>query len=508
MSTLKKVISFVALFLVATLVLGTFGVNSVRAVDESTYYVCSAATSSSIYKVENGIQEAYDDFVYCSDIDKSGPNLTVNYAQGLLSSSELDAETRSRLMVILMDRAGIQNKISEIAATYPYAQKYWDSYSGTSYAYQHFVWIILSEDKFFARHDGYGYDGITQAMTGAVDNKDDADSFWKSFFVPVRDFIISESSKYPVGSGEGQYDAYFYHPSNDSYQRLLGKGWYTPVTKGSLVITKTIEGDVTDEDLKGLTFTVTDSNGKEVGSYLLGQDFTYDDTTGLYTKELTGLDSALTYTVEETLYTITGTTVTVTYQIGGGSTESGTTADVTITAGQTTTVAYTDSYKKIVTTTPAVTTTPSSTTETTPSVTNNPSTVVVSGKEETPSTTTTGTTDPTTPSESAAVKDSAEDTTSTTATPTAAVVSGTSDNTTSDSPKTTTTSGSGTVTDSTEETAAANKTTTAPQKTDRATTTSVTKTGEAISYTLIAGIAVLFASCVLFTVRERKFKNN
>ena len=219
-------------------------------------------------------------------------------------------------MVILMERDAIKDKIEELAISYPESMSYWKVYGSNGYAYQHLVWIILSEDKFFARTDTYGYEGICKAMTGSVDNKDDADSFWNQFFVPLRDFITSKASSYKVGTDEGEYDAYFYHPSDTSYQRLLGKGWQKPITpKGNLLITKKIEGKVSDEDLEKLTFTVTDSNGNNVGTYLLGQDFTHDSTTGLYTKELTGLNPSLTYTVEESLYTITGMKVSVTYTI-------------------------------------------------------------------------------------------------------------------------------------------------------------------------------------------------
>ncbi|MBO7451977.1 MAG: hypothetical protein J6U54_16660 [Clostridiales bacterium] len=502
MNTLKKVFSFVALFLVATLVLGTLGINSnVSAADDSTYYVCSAATSSNIYEVKDGVQEPYDDFVYCSDIDLAGPNTSVKYDQGLLSSSELDDATRSKLMVILMERSAIKDKIEELAISYPESMSYWKVYGSNDYAYQHLVWIILSEDKFFARTDTYGYEGICKAMTGSVDNKDDSDSFWNQFFVPLRDFITGKASSYKVGTGEGEYDAYFYHPSDTSYQRLLGKGWMKPVTpKGNLLITKKIEGKVTEEDLKNLTFTVTDSDGKNVGTYLLGQDFTYDASTGLYTKELTGLNPSLTYTVEESLYTITGMKVSVTYKIGkDGSETEGTKADVSITANETTTVAFTDSYTEEVTTT--TTTTTSETSATTPS-TSETSAVVVSGSEET-----------TAPSID---KDATEDTTAPSAVttdPSNGVVTGTQTNPASDSarPSDDSANVSGKSTDSTEgTTAASTKTSSSSEKSDRATTSSsrVTSTGEAISYTLIAGVAALFTACVIMTLRNRKFKDN
>ena len=45
-------------------------------------------------------------------------------------------------------------------------------------------------------------------------------------------------------------------------------------------ITKTIKGDVTDEDLKGLTFTVTDGD-KYTETFNLGKDFVIN-ANGVY----------------------------------------------------------------------------------------------------------------------------------------------------------------------------------------------------------------------------------
>ena len=110
------------------------------------------------------------------------------------------------------------------------------------------------------------------------------------------------------------------------------------VTKGYIDLTKTISGDVTQEDLDNLTFTVKDSDGKTVATLKLGEDFekvpnSGEGTKGTYklkdSKLIEVADASKTYTVEETLHTLSGFDVTVTHKIGGGSETSGTTANVT-----------------------------------------------------------------------------------------------------------------------------------------------------------------------------------
>ena len=110
--------------------------------------------------------------------------------------------------------------------------------------------------------------------------------------------------------------------------------------RGDLVITKTLEGDVTPEEAEGaLEFKVTAPDGTET-TYTLA-DFT-KDASGKYT--LTIQDILVgTYTVQETKKDITDKTVTVTYTVDG-RTETGDTADATVTKDGTATVDFNNSY--------------------------------------------------------------------------------------------------------------------------------------------------------------------
>ncbi len=116
---------------------------------------------------------------------------------------------------------------------------------------------------------------------------------------------------------------------------------------GYINITKTIQGDVTEEDLRGLTFKVKDGE-TVVGEYLLGRDFT-EVSTGVYelTTPIRVDDCKKTYTVEETLHTVEGFDVSVNYTINGGTPQNGNTAtldSVSQDSNNPTTVAYANDY--------------------------------------------------------------------------------------------------------------------------------------------------------------------
>ena len=118
---------------------------------------------------------------------------------------------------------------------------------------------------------------------------------------------------------------------------------------GYMTLTKTIEGDVTDEDLAGLTFTVTDGEDFTV-EYKLGRDFT-KNSSGVYelTTPLTVPDSETKYTVTETLYSLDGYKLEeVSYTVDGGETQhdndTASLNSVSTDSNNPTTVAYTDSY--------------------------------------------------------------------------------------------------------------------------------------------------------------------
>ena len=118
---------------------------------------------------------------------------------------------------------------------------------------------------------------------------------------------------------------------------------------GYMTLTKTIEGDVTDADLAGLTFTVTDGEDFTV-EYNLGRDFT-KNSSGVYelTTPLTVPDSETKYTVTETLYSLDGYKLEeVSYTVDGGETQhdndTAVLDSVSTDSDKPTTVAYTDSY--------------------------------------------------------------------------------------------------------------------------------------------------------------------
>ncbi|MBR6403012.1 MAG: hypothetical protein IKS48_06465, partial [Eubacterium sp.] len=132
---------------------------------------------------------------------------------------------------------------------------------------------------------------------------------------------------------------------NSTGEKVTFKNTYSPET-GSIKITKTIEGPVTDNDLKNLTFVVKDSSDVQVFKGTLGE-FTKDDD-GNYVATISDLDVNQTYTVTETLFDVTGRDVEVSYKIGAdGTTQSGNAAtDIDVDANDTTEVFFTDVYQK------------------------------------------------------------------------------------------------------------------------------------------------------------------
>ncbi len=117
-------------------------------------------------------------------------------------------------------------------------------------------------------------------------------------------------------------------------------------TRGDLIITKTISGDVTKEEAEGaLTFTVKSSDGSFEETYTLLNDFEYDEQTKTFTKVLQKLDEG-TYTVTENITDITGKDlISVTYQVGDADAVEGNVATADVVGKGSTTVAYEDVYK-------------------------------------------------------------------------------------------------------------------------------------------------------------------
>ena len=141
-----------------------------------------------------------------------------------------------------------------------------------------------------------------------------------------------------------------------------------------LVITKTIGGDATDEEVKAaVKFQVTAPDGTSTEYPLNAFE---KGTDGKYTLTIDSAQAGK-YTVEETGYDIEGQTVKVSYAVNGGTEAEGRKTDVTVEAKKTATVAFSNAYTSKPTvpeTTPAETT-PAETTvpETTPAETTTPS---------------------------------------------------------------------------------------------------------------------------------------
>ncbi|MCR4703797.1 MAG: hypothetical protein K5665_09060, partial [Saccharofermentans sp.] len=130
----------------------------------------------------------------------------------------------------------------------------------------------------------------------------------------------------------------------------LGAFYNRKVIPGYINITKTIKGEVTEEDLKGLTFVVKDGN-TIVGSYALGKDFVKNSSDVYELKTpITVSDYAKKYTIEETLHTAAGFDVSVSYTVDGGAKQTGETATLNTVSQDSknpTVVAYENDYTHI-----------------------------------------------------------------------------------------------------------------------------------------------------------------
>ncbi len=127
--------------------------------------------------------------------------------------------------------------------------------------------------------------------------------------------------------------------------------YYEQIKTGDIVITKTLGGNITDEDAKAaLRFRVTNKDTGDEQTYTL-KDFVYDSAAGKYTKTLEANVGG--YTVEESVYDVDGyTTLAVEYAVDGADakvvdlvTEKPAT-DVEVTHNGVVTVDFKDSYEK------------------------------------------------------------------------------------------------------------------------------------------------------------------
>ncbi|MBO4591627.1 MAG: hypothetical protein J5684_03590, partial [Eubacterium sp.] len=118
-------------------------------------------------------------------------------------------------------------------------------------------------------------------------------------------------------------------------------------SEGSIKITKTISGTVDDADRDSISFVVNDGT-TDVWTGTLGTKFT-PNSDGVYEAVIDKLDTGKTYSVTESMKDIDGTTLSVSYEINGGSTVEGKSATgVTVEKDKTTTVSFHNVFTKII----------------------------------------------------------------------------------------------------------------------------------------------------------------
>ena len=126
--------------------------------------------------------------------------------------------------------------------------------------------------------------------------------------------------------------------------------------QGFIQITKTIKGDVTDEDLKGLKFEIFESGTDKLVETVYLRDFAKTDATSTEVKDTytytLSVDSKKKYYVVETLTTLAGFDVVVKNEIGTATVTAAATTDVktgeiTVANGETQNVAYENDYKAV-----------------------------------------------------------------------------------------------------------------------------------------------------------------
>lgn len=117
---------------------------------------------------------------------------------------------------------------------------------------------------------------------------------------------------------------------------------------GSIKIVKTISGPITDHDKENLTFTVTDEDNKTVWEGKLGDTTKFTEMQdGTFEAVIENLNVLKTYSVTETLYDISGLTVTVTHKVNGGTAAEGSNiTGVKVDKDKTSTVEIFDVYEK------------------------------------------------------------------------------------------------------------------------------------------------------------------
>lgn len=207
-------------------------------------------------------------------------------------------------------------------------------------------------EAFYVGSDGFGWDGEKYALTiynldpgtyKVTEFWDDANSSgivcigqrW-NITLPLSSGGMSAGTDIP-GATTDKFKLENGYKAELEYTNTYEKG-------GTLVITKTIEGPVTQDELEGtLRFIVTNNDTKETNTYTLEKDFTYDSEMRTWTKELSLIAGG--YTVEESVEAPDGRTCVTKYALNDGDAQNGTKVEnVVLAKGGTVTVEYTNIY--------------------------------------------------------------------------------------------------------------------------------------------------------------------
>ena len=202
-----------------------------------------------------------------------------------------------------------------------------------------YLCIALSGDASTLNLEGIDLGNYT--VTKDIDGKD----VIVTYSVNGAKAVEGDSAKASVNAGETTTVAF-----EDNYTKKTDD-----TKKGDLELTKTIKGDVTEEEAEGaLVFVIRTSDGKYLKAdgtrtssrdeaKLTLKDFEHKAGTKKYTLKIKGI-AAGSYKVTETTKDINGKDVTVTYQVDGGKLTKGDSAAFDIRPNETTHVAYEDAY--------------------------------------------------------------------------------------------------------------------------------------------------------------------
>lgn len=202
-------------------------------------------------------------------------------------------------------------------------------------------------------------DAIAEQTLGADENE------WKIENLLLDNVYALVETNAKVGY-QVNAEPYFFALRGADHDKIPGefhsfvRGGYLPYENfkatGSLILTKQVAGEQGWTDVQNyLSFTVKKVGAMDSTIYR-GSDFTFDSENGLATLELKELEVG-TYEITETMVRKDGYSVVTTYRIDSSSTVNGSTAEIQIQSGQTTRVAYVNTYTSDTTSEEAPTTT-------------------------------------------------------------------------------------------------------------------------------------------------------